>query len=103
MLEAVEDKTGERVGIEALEEDVDELVGTVKDVLDTLVEMLDDCPLDVEEEEELAAPEGRKLAATLGFDERKPAVKSPAGHPLLEQAFTLQQPMNGGVVPVQVY
>ena len=38
--------------------------------------MLDDCSLDNEEEvEELAAPEGRKSAATLGFEERKPAVK----------------------------
>ena len=45
----------------------------------------------------------RNAAATLGFEERNPAVKSPWGHPLLAHGFDLQQPRNGGVVPVQVY
>ena len=45
----------------------------------------------------------RNGAATLGFEERNPAVKSPGGHPLLAHGFDLQQPKNGGVVPVQVY
>ena len=45
----------------------------------------------------------RNGAATLGFEERNPAVKSPGAHPLLAHGFDLQQPRNGGVVPVQVY
>lgn len=46
---------------------------------------------------------GKKAAASLGFEERKPAVKSPAGHARGPHGTVLQHPMNGGVLAAQVY
>ena len=57
----------------------------------------------VDEEEDMAAgSDDRKSAASSGFEDRKPAVRSPAGHPSL-QGLLLQQPRNGGCVEAQVY
>ena len=55
-----------------------------------------------EEEDVAAASEGRKSAASSGLEDRKPAVRSPAGQPS-PQGLLLQQPMNGGCVEAQVY
>lgn len=59
--------------------------------------------VDEEEEDTVAALEGRKSAACFGFEDRNPAVRSPEGQPLLLQAFTLQQPMKAGCVAAHVY
>lgn len=82
--------------IEAAEED--EIAVGVDDVCDDEVACAG-----VDEEEDIAAElEGRKSAASSGFEDKKPAVRSPAGHPSL-QGLLLQQPMNGGCVDAQVY
>ena len=49
-----------------------------------------------------AASEGKKSAASSAFEDKKPAVRSPTGHPAL-QGSLLQQPINGGCVAAQVY
>jgi len=55
-------------------------------------------------ETDMETPDGRKPAATFGFDERKPAARSLVGHPVVvAQGSNLQQPRNGGVVPLHVY
>lgn len=46
--------------------------------------------------------EGSQSAASSGFEDRKPAVRSPAGQPSL-QGLLLQQPIKGGCVEAQVY
>ena len=59
---------------------------------------------EVEDVLEDADPDGRKSAATFGFDERNPAVTSPVGQPVVPvHGFVLQQPMKGGSVAEQVY
>ena len=78
------------------------------EVLDDVGEEVDELVSEDELEVELVLDgvdadfEGRKSAATLSFDDRKPAVTSPSEHPLVH-GFVLQQPMKGGSVLAQVY
>ena len=84
-------------------------------VVDVVVEMVleevetsdEEEETDVDEAEELEdaaedPPDGLKAAAIFGFDDRKPAVRSPNGQPSVH-GFDLQHPINGGVVAAQVY
>lgn len=48
-------------------------------------------------------PDGLNAAASCGFEERNPAVRSPTGQPFWLQGLDLQQPKNGGSVALQVY
>ena len=47
-------------------------------------------------------PEGEKGAASAGFEDRNPPVRSPSGQPL-SQGLLLQHPINGGSVSLHVY
>ena len=49
-------------------------------------------------------PDGLNSAASDGFEDRNPAVRFPSGQPVdWAKGLDLQQPMNGGLVSVQVY
>ena len=68
---------------------------------------LEEVLLDEDEVEDVledADPDGKKSAATLGFDDRNPAVTSPVGQPVVPvHGFVLQQPIKGGTVKEHVY
>ena len=88
--------------------DVELLVDVVVEMVLEETETVDEEEeVDVEEAEELEdtaeePPDGLKAAAIFGFDDRKPAVRSPTGQPSVH-GLDLQHPMNGGVVAAQVY
>ena len=57
---------------------------------------------DVELDDADKAPEDKYAAAMFGFEDRKPAARSPTGQPF-PHGLDLQQPINGGLVYAQEY